>query len=183
MTVITHIDALRLKLPLLSSAFLFFPFLSFPPLGDLVGGSGGRAASGGSGGTSSSVLITSSSSMSSGSGTSKGAGGISITTVGSSSVSSSGGESSATSGGSAAGFVASEGSSMFSILASGAGEGRREGGLGGVSVSTVTKTSYSSGGSADAKRGGSSTAAYSPVPLERKSMTTVTTAHSEVFDG
>lgn len=53
-------------------------------------------------------------------------------------------------------------------------EGKREGGLGAVTVSKVT--SCSSGGS-------SSAIPSAPVPKERKSMTTMASAFSDVFDG
>ncbi len=62
-------------------------------------------------------------------------------------------------------------------------EGKREGGLGAVTVSTVTKTSHSSGGSGEARSGSSSAITYSPVQKERKSTSTMATALSEVFDG
>ncbi|XP_023287174.1 collagen alpha-1(XVII) chain-like isoform X2 [Seriola lalandi dorsalis] len=153
------------------------------------GGSGGRAASGGSGGTSSSVVITSSSSHATSPGRSranKGARGVSITGAGASSAVCSGGGGSAASGGSgtSAGFRAAGGgsSSMSSSFASGGREGKRDGGLGAVTVSTVTKTSYSSGGSGETKRGSSSVITYSPLPKERKSMTTMAAALSDVFD-
>lgn len=62
-------------------------------------------------------------------------------------------------------------------------EGKRDGGLGAVTVSTVTKTSYSGGGSGEAKRGTSSAVTYSPVPKERKGTSTMATTFSDVFDG
>ncbi|MEQ2280292.1 hypothetical protein AMECASPLE_018279 [Ameca splendens] len=155
------------------------------------GGSGGRVATGGSKDASSSVLITSSSSHCSRSGTSEDSGSISVTKVEASSALSSGG-----------GFVASvaaaasgkgEGSkvvgggggssSMSYSFGSGGREGKTEGGLGAVTVSTVTKTTYSSGGSREGKKGPSSSAiGYSPLPKERKSITTMAAALSEVFD-
>ncbi|KAF0037843.1 hypothetical protein F2P81_010717 [Scophthalmus maximus] len=121
-----------------------------------------------------------SSGRSGGSGGGRGSGGVSITTVGASSA-----EGSAASGGSGAGFRAAGGGGgsygMSSGLASGARDGKRDGGL--VAVSTVTKTSYSSGGSGEAKRGSSSAVTHSPAFKERKSMSGLAAALPDVFDG
>ncbi|KAK5900000.1 hypothetical protein CesoFtcFv8_009418 [Champsocephalus esox] len=165
--------------------------------GRITSSSSNATSSGGygSGGTSSSGLTTSASSnatSSGGYGTSKAAGGISVTTLGASCAVSSGVGSSATSGGSGAatkgaagavGFRATgKGSSgMSSGFVSGGRDGKRDGGLGAVTVSTVTKNSYSSGGSGEAKRGSSSAVTYSPVPKEKKGTTTMAAAVSDVF--
>ncbi|KAM7418398.1 hypothetical protein PAMA_015835 [Pampus argenteus] len=145
-----------------------------------AGGSGGRAASGGSSSTSSSALITSSSSHTASSG-----GGISVSTVGASSAVSSGGGSTAASGGSGTGGRTKVGGGFYGVPSGficDGGEESREGGLGPVTVSTVTKTSHNSGGSGEMMRGSSSAATYSPGPKEKKSMTTMASSFSEVFD-
>ena len=160
-------------------------------------GEGFRAASGGSSSTSSSFMVTSS--RSGGSGASNGTGGISTTTVVASSA-----EGSATSGSSGEGFRAGGGSYGEGFSAAGGGssgagfratgggsssmssgfivngrDGKREGGQ--STVSTGTKTSYSSGGSGEAKKGSSSAITYSP--KEKRSVSIMAAALPDVFDG
>uniref|UniRef100_A0A3Q2QBD9 Uncharacterized protein n=1 Tax=Fundulus heteroclitus TaxID=8078 RepID=A0A3Q2QBD9_FUNHE len=157
-------------------------FLLFSPLSLLLGafslssgGSGGRGSEGGS----SSVLTASSSSHRRGARAGKDSASISISSVEASSALSSGGGSAA-SGGSKEARGGGSSSMSYSL---GGREGKKEGGLGAVTVSTVTKTGYSSGGSREGKKGSSSSAiAYSPTK-ERKSTTTMAAALSEVFDG
>lgn len=72
---------------------------------------------------------------------------------------------------------------MLSNFASGGRDGKREGALGAVTVSTVTKSSHSSGGSGEAQRGSSSAITYSPALDERKSFSTMAAALSGAFDG
>lgn len=75
-------------------------------------------------------------------------------------------------------------SSMSYSFTSVGREGKRDGGLGAVTVSSVTRTSYSSGGATETKRGPSlSVITASPPPKERKSVTTMAAALSDVFDG
>lgn len=150
------------------------------------GGSGGRVAAGGSEGMSSSVLIKSSSSHRCG----FGAGNERITTVGTSSAQSSGERSGASGAAVASGRgerskEAGGGSSSMSYsFGSGSRETKKEGGLGAVTVSTVTKSSYASGGFREGKKGSASSGiTYSPPPKEKKSVTTMAAALSDVFDG
>ncbi|XP_034044594.1 collagen alpha-1(XVII) chain-like [Thalassophryne amazonica] len=72
---------------------------------------------------------------------------------------------------------------MSSSLVTGSGDGRRDGSLGVVRVSTVTKASYSSGGSGDAKKGSTSAKKYSPLTMEKKVTSMLAAKHSKVFDG
>uniref|UniRef100_A0A672ZUD4 Uncharacterized protein n=1 Tax=Sphaeramia orbicularis TaxID=375764 RepID=A0A672ZUD4_9TELE len=148
-------------------------------------GPGDGAASGGLGTMSSSVLITSSTSHRSAE-AAKASRGVGVTVA---SAESSGGGASAASGGVVAAALRSAGgsassSSSYVTSSFGGGDGGMEGGVGAMMVSTVTRTSYSSGGgSAETKRGGSSSVvSHSPGPKERKSLTTMASALSEVFD-
>uniref|UniRef100_A0A3P9HU52 Uncharacterized protein n=1 Tax=Oryzias latipes TaxID=8090 RepID=A0A3P9HU52_ORYLA len=138
--------------------------------------SGGRASGGGSGGSSRSVLTSSSSSHHSGLKKRGGSGGTGAVAV------SSGGFSTAS--GAVEGFKAAGGgsSSMSQSFASAGKDGKREAGLGAVTVSTVTKSSYSSGGAGEAKRGPLSPSAYSLQSKERKSASTRAATMLDVFD-
>lgn len=143
------------------------------------GGPGDAASSGGSCSMSSSVLITSSSHRSAEA--AKALGGVGLIVA---SAESSGGGSSAATGGVAAARRSTGGSASSYMTSSfGGSDEVMEGGVGPVAVSTVTRTSYSAGGgSVEAKRG-SSVVSHSPAPKERKSLTTMAAALSEVFDG
>uniref|UniRef100_A0A8C8A0W2 Uncharacterized protein n=1 Tax=Oryzias sinensis TaxID=183150 RepID=A0A8C8A0W2_9TELE len=138
--------------------------------------SGGRASGGGSGGSSRSVLTSSSSSHHSGLKKRGGSGGTGAVAV------SSGGFSTASGAGEGFKAAGRGSSSMSQNFASAGKDGKREAGLGAVTVSTVTKSSYSSGGAGEAKRGPLSPSAYSLQSKERKSASTTAAMMLDVFD-
>lgn len=158
-------------------------------LGDISLSLGGRVATGESEATSSSRLIESSRSHRGGSGAGQDTERVRLTAVGTSSSSSSAGGlvasgPTAASGKAGASKKARGGGPSSMSYSSGGREGKKEGGLGAVTVSTASKTSYSSGGSREGKKGSlSSGIAYSPPPKERKSATTMAAALTDVFDG